>query len=131
MRRSILGEQRELGSGRKRRRDGGWGGGGREEMRELSVKAYTASIASFHQSIIHKSFSSQTLGKQGWWGEGRARVGAAALVLVLVGRRRETEGQSANYEGDWVGEEAHRCEGLTDRRGIGAGTDKNSGLKQD
>lgn len=34
-------------------------------MRELSVKAYTASIASFHRSIIHKSFSSQTLGKQG------------------------------------------------------------------
>lgn len=33
----------------------------------------------------------------------RARVGAAAVVVevvVLVGRRREIEGQSAKYEGE-------------------------------
>lgn len=57
---------REMGSGRKRRRRDRERG--REEMRALSVKAYTASIASFYQSIIHKSFSSQTLGKQEWVG---------------------------------------------------------------
>lgn len=51
---------------------------GREEMRELSVKAYTASIASFHQSIIHKSFSSQTLGKQGWVGRGESGSGCSS-----------------------------------------------------
>lgn len=67
-------------------------------MRELSVQAYTASIASFHQSIIHKSFSSQTLGKQGW-------VAKAGAVLVVGkrqewGGRRETEGQSSKYEAD-------------------------------
>lgn len=55
-----------------------WGlkGTGREEMRELSVKAYKAyniDLLPSYQSIIHKSFSSQTLGKQGWedrYGEG-------------------------------------------------------------
>lgn len=45
-----------------------WGlkGTGREEMRELSVKTYNIDLLPSYQSITHKSFSSQTLGKQGW-----------------------------------------------------------------
>lgn len=60
-------------------------------MRELSVKAYTASIASFHQSIIHKSFSGQTLGKRGRVGRRRVRVGAAAVEVLARGVRGEAQ----------------------------------------
>lgn len=52
-----------MGSGRKRRRRDRERG--REEMRELSVKAYTASIASFYQSIIHKSRATRKTGMGG------------------------------------------------------------------
>lgn len=51
-------------------------------MRELSVQAYTASIASFHRSIIHKSFSSQTLGKQGWVAKAGAVLGGGEKAGV-------------------------------------------------
>lgn len=67
-------------------------------MRELSVKAYTASIASFYQSIIHKSFSSQTLGKQGWV----ERQGEGSTAGVVGERERMRDrgkiGQSPKYE---------------------------------
>lgn len=101
-------------------------------MRELSVKAYTASIASFHQSIIHKSFSSQTLGKQGWavsrQSESGCSSGCGGGACGGAGRQRDNQPSMRQIESGRrrTGAKVSLIEGE-----LGAGSGKSSGPKQD